>query len=188
MGERFMNTVKAKAFVVLMMSMIGVGLVACETTPNPTPTALLISEPSYTPTLALTATDTPSPSTLHPTVTRIPSSPTVTPSPEPTVPPPTATPTPTPLPDRLALEALYSSAGGENWINNQNWLSAQPISAWYGVRTNQTGSVVELNLEENGLRGIIPPELENLQYLEILNLNDNLLTGPIPLNWGTCPT
>ena len=86
-----MNTVKAKALAVSAASIVAMGLVACETTPNPTPTAIQISDPTHTP--APIATDTPPPSIQRPTVTRIES---ITPSPEMATPPPTETLTPVP--------------------------------------------------------------------------------------------
>ena len=70
-------------------------------------------------------------------------------------PTPTPTVTPTPRPsgaqtsaasDRAALVALYNAAGGANWTNNTNWLSARPLGEWHGVTTDGNGRVTELNL------------------------------------------
>ena len=82
--------------------------------------------------------------------------------------------------DRAALVSLYNATGGANWANNANWLSDAPVGQWHGVTTDETGRVTELNLEENGLTGLIPPQIANLTSLEVLNLNKNLLTGAIP--------
>ena len=37
--------------------------------------------------------------------------------------------------DRDVLVALYHATGGDNWTNNENWLSDAPIGTWYGVTT-----------------------------------------------------
>ncbi len=106
--------------------------------------------------------------------------------------------------DSLALVALYDSLGGPSWTNQTNWLSGENIENWYGV-SSYGGRVVNLNLSNNNLSGIIPAQisdLTNLQSLdfrgnniqgwipeslgammnlEILNLGDNQLTGKIPI-------
>ena len=82
-------------------------------------------------------------------------SPTASPTPEPT---PTATPAPTPTmtptpttdpteqsasaanPDREALVALYHATDGATWKNSRDWLSQEPITKWFGVRTDAAGS------------------------------------------------
>ncbi|MYG50020.1 MAG: hypothetical protein F4164_11820 [Gemmatimonadales bacterium] len=46
-----------------------------------------------------------------------------------------ALPTCAPLADRDALVALYHATEGDNWTNNDNWLSNRPLSTWYGVST-----------------------------------------------------
>ena len=100
----------------------------------------------------------------------------------------TFTSTPTPLPvgyERETLVALYNSAGGENWKNNENWLSDEPLDRWYGVRM-VGGRVTELHLGGNGLKGMIPPEIGRLTQLRELWLgDDNDLTGEIPneISW-----
>jgi len=32
--------------------------------------------------------------------------------------------------DRDALIALFEATSGQHWVNNQNWLSGKPLSAW----------------------------------------------------------
>ena len=83
-------------------------------------------------------------------------------------------------PDRVALIALYNSAGGPSWTNNDNWLSDAPIGKWYGVTTDDTGRVIILDLMENQLSGEIPEELVGLSNLELLTLSGNQLSGCIP--------
>ena len=64
------------------------------------------------------------------------------------VPPPTDT-------DREALIALYNATDGENWKDNDNWLSDAPLSRWHGVTTDDDGNVTVLDLGRNNLSGEI---------------------------------
>lgn len=86
--------------------------------------------------------------------------------------------------DRDALVALYQATDGDSWVNNENWLSNAPVGAWYGITTDISGRVTELELSENGLSGSIPSELGNLTNLEWMSLWDNRLSGPIPSELG----
>ena len=85
--------------------------------------------------------------------------------------------------DRAALVALYDATDGENWANNGNWLSDEPLYAWHGVIVSY-GRVTELHLFDNQLTGTIPAALGNLASLTVMNLNSNQLTGPIPTELG----
>ena len=55
--------------------------------------------------------------------------------------------------DWEALAALYEAAGGDDWVDNDNWLSDAPLSTWFGVTTDEDGRVIALELAENELRG-----------------------------------
>lgn len=82
--------------------------------------------------------------------------------------------------DRAALVALYNATDGENWLNNENWLTEAPIYEWHGVITDsRRGRVVRLDLAGNRLAGPMPPELGNLTYLGHLDLHGNQLNGSI---------
>ncbi|MCY3902277.1 MAG: trypsin-like peptidase domain-containing protein [Caldilineaceae bacterium] len=87
--------------------------------------------------------------------------------------------------DRDALIALYHAAGGDNWTNNHNWLSNEPIDDWHGVVAYKNGRVIGLSLFDNGLKGTIPAELGNLPHLQLLFLAKNQLSGPIPSELGS---
>ena len=98
-------------------------------------------------------------------------------------------------PDRAVLVALYDATDGPNWVDSDNWLTDAPLGEWYGVETNETGRVVDLDLSgrwdgeaqvpiPHGLSGSIPRELGNLPYLVNLDLGVNHLTGPIPATLG----
>lgn len=86
--------------------------------------------------------------------------------------------------DRETLTVLYRATNGDEWTNNDNWLSNRPLGDWYGVTTNFAGEVVRLDLKRNNLRGPIPGELCQLSALERLELPWNKLTGNIPPELG----
>ena len=89
-----------------------------------------------------------------------------------------------PLDDRAALIALYNATGGDDWEDNDNWLTDAPLDEWDGVETDVNGRVIVLDLAGNDLAGHIPPELGELSELEVLELNSNLLTGILPPELG----
>ena len=91
----------------------------------------------------------------------------------------------TPQGDREALVALYNATGGPNWRNNHNWLSNAPLGQWYGVTTDSSGRVTELDLHDNGLVGRIPSELGGLSSLRRLFIHQNQLNGGIPAELGS---
>ena len=88
------------------------------------------------------------------------------------------------LDDRAALVALHNATGGDDWEDNDNWLTDAPLDEWYGVDTDEEGRVIILDLAGNDLAGHIPPELGELSELEVLELNGNLLTGILPPELG----
>ena len=88
------------------------------------------------------------------------------------------------VPDRAALVALYQATDGDNWQNNDNWLSNKPLDEWYGVTTDASGRVTRLDLFNNRLSGSIPSSLGNLTNLQELWLFDNELSGSIPSSLG----
>ena len=86
--------------------------------------------------------------------------------------------------DREVLEALYHATGGPDWRNNTHWLSAAPISEWFGVETDGNDRVTSLNLTQNRLTGRILPALGQLGRLQELDLGFNNLSGEIPPELG----
>ncbi len=76
--------------------------------------------------------------------------------------------------------ALYNATGGDNWSDNDNWLSDRPLNEWHGITTNIVGRVTEINLRANRLHGHIPPELSLLPRLERLDLSINGLIRDLP--------
>ena len=92
--------------------------------------------------------------------------------------------TPLATADREALAALYDATGGVHWENNDNWLTDEPGSSWYGVTADREGYVTLLDLRDNRLSGELPPELGNLSRLRELRLRENQLNGEIPPELG----
>ncbi len=86
--------------------------------------------------------------------------------------------------ERQVLEILYDELGGDDWIDNTNWKTDEPLDEWFGVSTSGDGRVDALVLWGNSLTGEIPPELGGLSNLDILWLWDNSLTGEIPPELG----
>ena len=86
--------------------------------------------------------------------------------------------------DRIALEALYHATGGDDWTDNTNWLSDEPLGEWYGIEVYDNGRVRYLELGDNNLTGQIPAHVGLLDSLFSFNLSRNDLTGPIPSSIG----
>lgn len=78
--------------------------------------------------------------------------------------------------ERKVLQRIYSSTG-ESWANNHLWMSDDPICAWYGVtcigESEDDHGVLALNLTQNDMRGVLPPETFILPSLVVLDVSDN---------------
>ena len=79
--------------------------------------------------------------------------------------------------DKLSLLKLYNATNGVNW--NVKWDLSAPVDNWYGVRL-EGSKIVEINLENNNLSGVLPAEIVNFVDLKILNLSRNSINGTIP--------
>ena len=86
--------------------------------------------------------------------------------------------------DRAALEALYRATGGDDWRDNTNWMSDEPLGAWNGIGTTDDGRVHSLDLHDNNLTGRIPAAIGLLDSLVYLDFDSNDLTGWVPTAIG----
>ena len=84
------------------------------------------------------------------------------------------------LSEKDTLMLLYTACGGSSWKENENWGSSKEIGEWFGVVVSpENGCIVELNLRHNMLCGILPPEIFELENLEVLNLSGNKIMESI---------
>lgn len=105
---------------------------------------------------------------------------------------PVASPTSVALEQEILL-SLYSSTGGDNWLDHTGWVSANAsnssICNWFGIQCLETGveSVLSIRLPANRLVGTVPSsifQLPNLQAIDF-SLNDNLTFTFMGI--GGCP-
>jgi hypothetical protein len=75
--------------------------------------------------------------------------------------------------DKEILELLYSETKGDNWYNNDNWMTTDDICTWYGVECRDKISVEAIRLGANNLVGTPPKELFRLGQLHTLWLHSN---------------
>jgi Leucine-rich repeat (LRR) protein len=87
-----------------------------------------------------------------------------------------------PTSERNTLLALYNSTNGPAWANRSYWNgNVGSECGWYGVRCSAGNThVIELNLGGNGLTGALPVSLNQLTELQVLNLQQNEISGAIP--------
>ncbi len=95
--------------------------------------------------------------------------------------------------DKDALVEFYKKTGGELWKNKWDTTNCD-ISQWYGVKTNEEGRVVSLDLDGNiddspsyfatgnNLSGEIDSIIRKFEFLKSLYLGGNKLKGKIPSN------
>lgn len=90
------------------------------------------------------------------------------------------------LVNRFVLLVLYISTGGKHWQNKDGWLSRTSECWWHGVECDVAEyTVTGITLSDNDLRGSLQSSLGLLTGLQRLELNDNSITGSIPLElWG----
>ncbi|MCB9137800.1 MAG: fibronectin type III domain-containing protein [Caldilineaceae bacterium] len=98
----------------------------------------------------------------------------------------------------LALVALYDSTDGPHWFNTntneeipqeKQWSANNDICTWEGITCEVVPAdskihVTALHLKGLNLRGTIPVELGDLDYLRDMILLKNQLTGGIPAELG----
>ncbi|WP_156831968.1 leucine-rich repeat domain-containing protein [Kaistella palustris] len=78
--------------------------------------------------------------------------------------------------ERNALVNIYSTTDGEHW--SQQWDFDKDPKYWYGVKV-KNGSVTEINLRGNALKGSFPQNLATFLKLQKLDLSSNQLSGEV---------
>ncbi len=81
--------------------------------------------------------------------------------------------------EKEALIAIFKATNGDTWTNKNGWCSDEPVGKWHGVTVDQRGYVIELKLVNNNLLGEFPVDAGRLKELEVLNLDQNKLSGLI---------
>ena len=84
--------------------------------------------------------------------------------------------------DKHALRELYKATSGRDWMRSDGWLEDEDLDRWHGVRTDSIGRVANLDLSGNGLSGHLPRVLGRLASLTDLRIQDNALSGRLPLS------
>ena len=56
--------------------------------------------------------------------------------------------------DSLVLVKLNQSTNGNGWITK--WRFNEPINTWYGIALDINGCVIQINLNNNNLKGSLP--------------------------------
>ena len=79
--------------------------------------------------------------------------------------------------EKAALLDMYEYLDGHKW--NNKWILDDDVTNWHGVKVIDD-KVVELNLFNNNLVGVLPESIGYLKHLTHLNLAFNGVTGQLP--------
>ncbi len=84
-----------------------------------------------------------------------------------------------------ALVALFDSTAipDWNWTNSTGWLRTTTPCSWHGVAC-ENGHVTRLDLPDNNIGGVLPPELGDLAALRALDLSNNEFWCHLPPELG----
>eukprot|EP00977_Amphora_coffeiformis_P009602 scaffold2209_cov168-Amphora_coffeaeformis.AAC.16 len=78
--------------------------------------------------------------------------------------------------EREILDQFFADTAGVQWISRDNWATVSPICTWYGVTCNDPNAdegVVSIDLPSNNVARKVTPQLYQMPYLRLLNLQDN---------------
>ncbi|CAL5201066.1 unnamed protein product [Lathyrus oleraceus] len=95
--------------------------------------------------------------------------------------------------EKKALQDIANSLGKKNWnfdtdpCSNKNWFTEleNSVTCNCSVAGDNFCHVVTIILNMQNLPGTLPPELNRLRYLQIIDLSRNYLNGTIPKEWGS---
>ena len=82
---------------------------------------------------------------------------------------------------------FYKNMNGDNWqrISGQ-WDKNTQIETWHGITTNAYGRVIGIDLRSKGLQGKGLSVLGLLGKLEKLRINNNKISGRLPMTLVLC--
>ena len=70
---------------------------------------------------------------------------------------------------RYILALLYVSTGGDEWANNEKWMTSVSECEWYGVSCDSFEGMIDgIDLSNNNLKGFLLSELGELRGVERL--------------------
>ncbi|XP_058754552.1 probable leucine-rich repeat receptor-like serine/threonine-protein kinase At3g14840 isoform X2 [Vicia villosa] len=93
--------------------------------------------------------------------------------------------------EKKALQDIANSLGKKDWNFNtdpcSNWVTKleNNVTCNCSVAGDNFCHVVTIILNKQNLPGTLPPELNRLRYLQIIDLSRNYLNGTIPKEWGS---
>ena len=108
-----------------------------------------------------------------------------------------------PSPREILME-FFVAMHGKRWKRSDNWGSSHPISTWYGIKVQRSTAatmisinqeevieithhhIVEINLAENNLKGVLPDNLKHFTRLKVLDLRLNQISGFVPATINEC--
>lgn len=84
---------------------------------------------------------------------------------------------------RFSLAVLYYSTNGDGWTVKDGWMTEANACEFHGIHCDVDENVVAIALSGNNLVGTIPNVLTILTSLKALHLEDNDLTGSLPIGF-----
>lgn len=87
--------------------------------------------------------------------------------------------------ERLALIGIYKSLNGDQWVNNENWCSDEPLNEWEGVMAKGDAEVYRLWISHDAyVKGEIPDCIGDLTFLENISFEYSNVKGKLPKAMG----
>lgn len=89
----------------------------------------------------------------------------------------------------IAVFYMYTQVGNElHWRNQEGWMQKDVDEClWFGVTCDDNGTIIELELPRNSLRGNLPNEIGLFHGLRSLILSNNAIKGTLPDTITTLP-
>ncbi len=83
--------------------------------------------------------------------------------------------------ENTSINGKWTGDDGDNWEKDETF-----ICDFTGVTCDKNFNVISIELSNRGLKGTIPDSIGFLEYLEVLDVSDNSLSGFLPsdLRWA----